>query len=166
VAYSADGRFAVTGSDDGTARLWRTPGRAGGSGEQVLATAGSLTGMQLDADGAMHVVSATGWQQSSQRLSQAARAIQVSADVQGWHRQEAKASEAAGQWLTAGWHLQRLIENTPKAWPLYLRRGNAYFQSRQIQKAEADFDKGVENGPQVWVLPSIAPTKWRTLWNS
>jgi hypothetical protein len=55
IAFAADGRTVVTGSQDRTARLWAAPSPPQrGTVALLQCWAEALTGMELDADGTAH----------------------------------------------------------------------------------------------------------------
>ncbi len=70
VAFHPDGRSVLTGSGDKHARLWETPAPASGSLERIRLWAQVITGMELDEEGIVHRLSATGWEQRRRRLEE------------------------------------------------------------------------------------------------
>src|SRR5262249_22118442 len=70
VAFSPDGKAVLTGSDDNTARLWKVPLPMEGSAEQIIARLSVLTNMEMDEDGALHVLDAEAWHKGRRRLQE------------------------------------------------------------------------------------------------
>jgi WD40 repeat protein len=68
VAYSPDGRTALTGSKDGTARWWTVPVPVQGEVEPVALWSEVVTGMELDKHGGIQVLDAKTWRQRWERL--------------------------------------------------------------------------------------------------
>ena len=75
-----------------------------------------------------------------------------STDVLAWHQNEADAAEKTRDWFAAIFHLTYLIETAgPKALneeraKLHNRRGRAYAEREQWQKAAEDMQKAIEEG--------------------
>jgi WD40 repeat protein/tRNA A-37 threonylcarbamoyl transferase component Bud32/peroxiredoxin len=70
VTSSPDGKRTVTSSQDGTAVLWALPVPIQGDIEEVGLWAQILTGMELDENGAIHVLDADGWMERCQRFEE------------------------------------------------------------------------------------------------
>jgi hypothetical protein len=70
VAISADGKTALTGSADKTARIWKTPPPLGGDPERILLWAQAITGLELDEHGDVRVLDAATWQKCHKRLQE------------------------------------------------------------------------------------------------
>jgi WD40 repeat protein/tRNA A-37 threonylcarbamoyl transferase component Bud32 len=68
--FSGDGRRLLTGSFDGTARVWDVPAPVPGSPERVACWVEVLTGMELDANGAGRPLGADAWQERRRQLEQ------------------------------------------------------------------------------------------------
>src|SRR5262249_29738278 len=58
-----------------------------------------------------------------------------------WHRREAEASEAAGDWFAVRFHFGRLLEAEPANEDLRLRRARAAIALADWQQASADYAK-------------------------
>ena len=65
-----DGKIVLTASSDGTARLWTPPPPVGGQAAQVALWVQVLTGMELDAEGTVQVLTAEAWQQRRRQLEE------------------------------------------------------------------------------------------------
>jgi WD40 repeat protein/serine/threonine protein kinase len=66
-----DGRWVLTASADRTARLWEvTPQPVTGTVERILLWTQVITGMEMDADGQLHVLDPPTWQQRRHRLDE------------------------------------------------------------------------------------------------
>src|SRR5258707_830333 len=70
VAYSADGKTALTGSDDHHARLWSVPSPARGDVDRIQLWIQVLTGIELDPQGDYRVLDAAIWRERRERLAQ------------------------------------------------------------------------------------------------
>ncbi len=69
MAFSADGKTVLTGSMDGSARLWEVAFQPlEGTVERVVLWIQLITGMEVDPSGAVHVFDPETWRQRSQRL--------------------------------------------------------------------------------------------------
>ena len=63
VAFSPDGKTALTGSDDKTARLWNLPSPVPGDVGRIRLWVQVLTGVELDEQGDYRVLDTATWQQ-------------------------------------------------------------------------------------------------------
>jgi WD40 repeat protein len=70
VAFRPDGRAALTGSADGTARIWDVPRPVDGSVERIRCWVEVLTRMELSSDGVVRVLSAQEWEARHGRLEE------------------------------------------------------------------------------------------------
>ena len=68
VALSADGKTALTGSRDRTARIWKIPQPLRGDPQRILLWAQVITGLEADERGDIRMLDAATWQQRRQRL--------------------------------------------------------------------------------------------------
>jgi WD40 repeat protein/Flp pilus assembly protein TadD len=71
-------------------------------------------------------------------------------DMTAWHRRQAEAFEASGQWPAAVWHLDQLIAAAPADWALYQRRGRAHAALGEREQAAADYEKACDLGADDW----------------
>jgi WD40 repeat protein len=69
-AFSPDGRTILTGSDDQTARLWAVPAPVEEEVQRIGLWVQGITGLELDADGAVGKLDAQAWRERRQRLEQ------------------------------------------------------------------------------------------------
>ncbi len=72
VAFHPDGQRVLTGSRDQTARLWQLPLAVAGDVKQVVLWTQVLTGLELDAGGAVHILEPAEWEQRRWRLRELA----------------------------------------------------------------------------------------------
>jgi WD40 repeat protein len=68
VAFSTDGRTVVTASRGGIARLWRVPPPLDGNPRWIALWIQVVSGLELDGNGAVHVLDAKSWQARRQLL--------------------------------------------------------------------------------------------------
>ena len=71
-----------------------------------------------------------------------------------WHASRAESCEHAERWIDVITHLTPLIDAQPHRCGLWARRGRAYFESGEWDKAIADLNAAVELGaedPSVWL---------------
>ena len=61
VSFSPDGSTVLTGSDDRTAQLWQVPAPLRGEVDRVALWTQVITGMELDSNGAFHVLATEDW---------------------------------------------------------------------------------------------------------
>jgi WD40 repeat protein/serine/threonine protein kinase/tetratricopeptide (TPR) repeat protein len=130
--------------------VWKLSGTLEGGIEQITLWAQTLTSFELDADGVINFLEARIWQQRRQRLQELGNPSTASVDSLTWHRQEAAAAEARGQWYGAAWHLQRLASAPSPQWQLHNRLGCAYIALRALDKALAETTHAIELGKEEW----------------
>ncbi len=70
MAFSPDGKTVLTGNEDKTARLWPVTQPIQGDPERIEVWVQVITGMELDAGGAVRVLDAAEWHQRKQRLEE------------------------------------------------------------------------------------------------
>jgi WD40 repeat protein len=63
VAFSPDGKNAVTGIENNSARVWETPLALSGEVEGIVSWAEVISGMELDAAGAVRFLTVEEWQE-------------------------------------------------------------------------------------------------------
>jgi WD40 repeat protein len=68
VAFSPDGTRALTGSEDGTARLWDLNQPVTEDADRIVLWAEVLTGLELDDYDVVHVLKAARWHERRQHL--------------------------------------------------------------------------------------------------
>jgi WD40 repeat protein len=68
--FSSDGTTILTAGDDRAARLWPVPQALAGEAERLVTWTQVLTGMELDATGAIQVMDALTWQDRRRRLDE------------------------------------------------------------------------------------------------
>ena len=70
MAFSPDGKTALTGSYDRTARLWSIPEPLEGDIDRIRLWVQVLTDVELDSQGDFHVLDSETWQERRDRLEQ------------------------------------------------------------------------------------------------
>jgi WD40 repeat protein len=134
LAYSPDGRRLFTVSLDRTLKIWDTV-----NGQEILSLRGydrSILDVACSADGRSVV---TVGQAGEVRLWDAPMiqgrrwsgldVPRAPEQLLAWHRREAAAAEAEGQWYAAAWHLERLLAHEPDSATLRARRDHARHQA-------------------------------------
>jgi WD40 repeat protein/tetratricopeptide (TPR) repeat protein/tRNA A-37 threonylcarbamoyl transferase component Bud32 len=148
VVFRPDGRAAVTAGDDRVGRLWPVPAPAQGSASRIRDWVEARSGMRRLEDGSIQLLEVADWETTVARLGDWEAAAPE--DCLGWNRQQARTAEAASQWRSTRWHLDRLLVAEPQAGPRYLRRGKANLAMRDLAAARRDFDRAVQLLPEEW----------------
>ena len=153
MAFSPDGQRIVTGSDDGTAKLWEAA-----TGRELLTLKGhkgGVTSVAFSPDGQRIV---TGSRDQTARVWQAARPEQVAA----WQEEDERAKiydqlkqafalAGDGKLAEAGQLLTRLLTQANNSAALTVQiltlRGNVLARSGRWEEAAADLARAIENDP-------------------
>jgi WD40 repeat protein len=69
VCFSPNGKTVLTASFDGNARLWQLPPPVQGEAKRLTRWVQVLTGMELDANGVVHILDGRTWHQRRQELA-------------------------------------------------------------------------------------------------
>jgi Flp pilus assembly protein TadD len=157
VAFSPDRQALVTGSDDKTARLWQVPMAVKGDAHRIKLWTQVLTGMEMEDNGDLHVLSANTWQQRRQELGRmGVTPIPNEEGLLRWHRRQVVEAEVARQWFAAAWHLSRLINAAPTDGELWKARAQARAHLEEWKKAAFDLGKASQ-------LAGVDPEAWQHL---
>ena len=86
-----------------------------------------------------------------------------------WHRYQVRLNQAANEWSSVAWHLDRLIEVTPSDWKLWSARADAHLQMSEWEKIIAGYKKTLELNPNhalahnnlAWTLVTCPDPKFR-----
>jgi WD40 repeat protein/tetratricopeptide (TPR) repeat protein len=68
-------------------------------------------------------------------------------EAQAWHREQALALAASGEWALAAAHLDRALGHGPRSWRLSFSRGRARAELGQWEAAAADFEAALQHIP-------------------
>ena len=146
--FSPSGERVVTASKDMTAKVWdlRADDRATNA---LLLLAECLSGSRIETRGALVPLTQEEFHERFQALSEKfpAELAASKQEVLAWHLREAEGCEAKAVWRSAVTHLDALIALSPGDRMLYMRRGDAYAEQAQWDRASADFSKAVETQP-------------------
>jgi tetratricopeptide (TPR) repeat protein len=134
--------MAVTAGKDGRARTWQLPPLVKGSVPHVALWLKVVTGRGLDDNRVVRVLPSQEWARAAQQLAEVG-APKALFEALAWHHREARSCEAMGQWFAAAWHLGRVIEAAPDP-HLYSRRGWAYLEMGQTERAIADYSQAID----------------------
>jgi tetratricopeptide (TPR) repeat protein len=145
LAFTADGSEALVGRWWGVQR-WVPPTPLRGPASRLVLWAQLVTPKELDAAGVAGWQTAENWQERHRRLLTSGGPIVPRQDVLAWHRREAATCEQHGPWLSALWHLDRLIAAEPASWAHYLARGRGRAALLQPEDALADFAQAIALG--------------------
>jgi tetratricopeptide (TPR) repeat protein len=155
VAFSPDGKTVLTGSWYKTGQLWDIdPGPIPDREESLARWVAVRTCLSRTADGLIVPLLAPDrlaqWHQlettAPATLKNQARWRDERAV--SWHRLQAAEAERQGQWFAVVFHLTHEINKTPADADLRRRRGIAYHELQEWDKALADFAEAVRLKPE------------------
>ncbi len=146
--FSPDGLRVVTVTHD-TVRVWDLPISDDRESGDWIRLAQMLAGTRIDRGGETVPLTPAEFRNAWRALRQKYPSDFVLSprEVLAWHRHEAKDCEAKAVWSAAITHLDALIAQAPGDGILYERRGDAYAERAQWDRASADFSKAVETQP-------------------
>jgi hypothetical protein len=147
VAISPDGRIALTGGADKTARFWEVVNPAPDDPVRLKAWVRVRTRKGFDENGTLRPLTEEEWQQAAEELEAHGGDWEKPRDARSWHLVEAGAAEAVGQWYAAAFHLRRLLADEP---------GNAEYRDRLAEALYHDgrFAEAIE---QLAAVPNRGP---------
>src|SRR5262249_20883740 len=94
-AFSPDSKAVLTGSNDGTARMWRMPVAAKGNVKRIKVWTTVLTGTEMDDHGELHVLDATTRPRRRKQLRDPRGPVDLPTDDLLWHRCQASEAKSA-----------------------------------------------------------------------
>ena len=120
--------------------------------EELRDLAQALSGNRIDAEGGLAQMDSADLRRAWQALREKSpEAFAPPASrLAEWRRRQAEASEAAGQWFAAAWHLAGLIDDNPEDGSLRQRRAEALGRMADWPTALAEAVKAVELQPDAW----------------
>jgi WD40 repeat protein/tetratricopeptide (TPR) repeat protein len=151
-ALTPDGRLLLQG--DSTLSYDVRPDERPVDAMRLLAQA--LSGHRIDDTGGSVPLSVEGYGAVWQRLRQEDPAAQPASPERewAWHGAQAERCERAERWADAAAHLTPLIEAQSYRWQLWARRGRAWLEERDWEKAVGDLSAAIDRGaedPSVWL---------------
>lgn len=156
VCFSHSDRRIASSSSDWMIKLWDVE-----SGEQALTLRANniASGLAFSPDGAILVTARSAnlrfWSSEPQPLAPRSTRTFDSANL-AWHEREAKQCETDKQYFAAAFHLGGLIQRQPAISNHYRRRGHAWAELGDWDKALADYTKANELNPNPNVLTFAA----------
>jgi WD40 repeat protein/tetratricopeptide (TPR) repeat protein len=130
-----------------TGWVWALPAPVADEPAAVLLRVQVATGLELDAESRVRVLDAADWRERRGRLGDHGDPAPSAQALRAWHRREARAAEAAGEWFAAQWHLERLGEDEPASEDLHARRGRAYANANRWEQAVPDLSRALASSP-------------------
>jgi tetratricopeptide (TPR) repeat protein len=108
-----------------------------------------LVGQRLQPDLTTRPIEASSLQRQWQELAALHPAAVGASDleVQAWHREQALALAARGEWAPAADHIDRALGAGPRSWRLLFARGRARAELRRWEDAAADFEAALQHIP-------------------
>jgi tetratricopeptide (TPR) repeat protein len=156
VAFNPSGKFVATACGDRAARLWDVPAPVAGDARRIALWAQVETGMELDAQGAIHTLDESTLEQRRTQLQELGGSplltegqAQYMADR---HLRIAMNAALGGHWLAVSWHLNHTLRLRPEDWKAWLLLGQAQFNLEQLTAAADAYAKAFELGPKESVL--------------
>jgi WD40 repeat protein/Flp pilus assembly protein TadD len=151
VAFSADGNWILTGSEDHTARLWTAPVPARGDLRRLVRWVEVSLGMELTPDGSSRALPTEDWQKRQRELDTLGGPPRLPAkqadSTLAWHHRLADDYQTAGHWFAAGRHFDQAIAANPRDWFPHALRGRMLVRAGQLGLAERECARAAELGP-------------------
>jgi len=161
VAFSPDGKTILTGSHAGTARLWETSAPLPDNLPRLIAWVETLTGLELDDQGAIRVLDGAAWRQRRDRLSQLGGPPRADTSwsrdsiLFGWDpTARARAWVARKRWAEAEAAFEAAVRARPINAKVWIERGQFYLMRLESEKAVAAFGEAVLLNPNDSLLRS------------
>ena len=145
-ACSSDGQRLVSAGEDGKIKMWDM--NTGQETLSIKAPCDRALSVTFTPDG-RHL--AWAGSDNTVRILRAEEPKELDPDLArkqelGWHAREAQNSEAAGNWLSASWHLERLLRSEPNECSNWIRRSHVDAELSQIDQALTDYAKAIQLG--------------------
>jgi Flp pilus assembly protein TadD len=159
VAFRPDGKMLACGGEapgkglgllqfPGQLHLRPVPAPLPGTPTQIALWTRVQTGFQLDSDQAVRRLDPAAWRAAREALT--GPELLAVDDADAWHRREADECELTGQWFSALWHLDRLLQREPQQAQLLERAGQAHTALGHWQRAVDLLGKAIDRGVDGW----------------
>jgi tetratricopeptide (TPR) repeat protein len=147
VAFSPDGRLALTGSEDNTARLWEITPAAPDEPERLQAWVHVRTRKWFNDTGILRDLAQVEWLQRLRNLKALGGEWEVSPPARTWHVVQADAAKVDENWFASPFHLSRLLAEDRDNPDLLRCRAAAHACLQQWPSAIADYTRVIERQP-------------------
>jgi eukaryotic-like serine/threonine-protein kinase len=161
VAFSPDGKTILTGSHAAMARLWGTPAPLPDDLPRLIAWVETLTGLELDEQGAIRVLDAAAWRQRRDRLSglggppKADTSWSRDPILFGWDpTARARAWVERKRWAEAEAAFDAAVRARPSDAKVWIERGQFYLMRSEPEKAANALGEAILLNPNDSLLRS------------
>jgi eukaryotic-like serine/threonine-protein kinase len=151
VAFRPDGRTFLAVDDRGDARAWPVPLPSAEPVGRLIRRVQVKSGLELDADGELAVLSPETWIRYREELNGPPPASGPADDLAG-HEGAARDAEAVGDYHAARWHLDRMISAGSREGLLHARRARALLLAGDVESAGDGLARAIALGPRDRIL--------------